>query len=430
MQRGVDRLKAVTTYSEDGWVSFGNRIHRNLPATRFNYEREAGNLWDNSIVRMGLKWIEDTYPEARQVVYRPGAEGKMEQVPKHRLLDLVRNPRGPLQIFPRRVHEAGLLISLKVNGNAYEWIITSAAGLPVALVYLPHYLVRPIPGGPNGWISHYEYRVGGSTIDIPVERMIHHMDGNDPETGGRSGLSRLGAALREVCTVNEIATFEATLLRARGVPSVIVNLRDMPAGQQQTPTADQAKQMKRRWQEDFTGDNRFTPLISTLPIDVHPLTMSPNDMALDKIAQLPIAVICGSLNLDPMVLGLPSDDSKKYSNFREAREAAYEECIIPTQRLIDETRTEMLMPMILGSTPQDELGRDYSDVRALQEDMNELHKRAREDYKAGLIKRKEGKRMIKEEYDETKDDVYLTDIQQVKMNDGDGQDSGDNGAKP
>jgi hypothetical protein len=120
-----------------------------------------------------------------------------------------------------------------------------------------------------------------------------------------------------------------------------------------------------------------------------------------------------------MVVGLPSDD-KKFSNFREAREAAYEECIIPTHKLIDDAITAGTTHEMPFAQPGDVLGRDYSDVRALQEDQDKLADRAGKLYKVGLIKRKTGLQMVGEEYDEIEDDVYLTDlIKPGTMKDGD-----------
>jgi hypothetical protein len=211
--------------------------------------------------------------------------------------------------------------------------------------------------------------------------------------------------------VNERATYEATLLRNRGVPSVIINLKEPPdaPGSSGGGTVDQAKRIKRKWQDEFTGDGRFTPLMSTLPIDVHDVAFSPNDMGTEKVAKLSIALVCGAMKLDPMVLHLPSEE-KKFNNFKEAREMAYEECTIPTQQLIDEKDTLELLPQVLGSQPNDVIGRDYSQVRALQEDMDDLHKRWRDDWRSGGVKRKIFLARIGEEYDETLDDVYYTDL--------------------
>lgn len=419
---GLDAIrhggKAATSYSEEGWSTYsGLNLSRKLPGSKKDFGREAGQLWDNSIVRMALKWKEDIYFEARQCVRRPDKTGKLDILPEHPLTDLLRDgPNTPNPIYGLRTLKAGLMISLSVYGDGYLWKLRSGAGRLAGFLYLPASLVKIVAGGPFGWISHYEYRVSGQTIRIEVPDMIHVQDGADPENP-RHGLSRLGAALREICTVNERATFEWALLGNRGIPGAIVNLKEAPKGTDTAPgsrggTVDQARRMKKQWQEEFTGDNRFMVLASTLPLDVHEIAFSPNEMALDKIARLPISVICGSLNLDPMVLGLPSDE-KKFSNFREARSAAYEECIIPTHKLIDEAIGSGCMHELPFAQENDVLGRDYSDVRALQEDAQRVAGRATTLYKGGVVKRKVALRMIGEEYDEVEDDVYSTDLRQL-----------------
>src|SRR5262245_44497243 len=65
-----------------------------LPGTNIDWRRQAGDLWDNSVVRSALKWQEDACAEPLLVVRRPDPAdgGKLKPVLNHRLVRLLENP--------------------------------------------------------------------------------------------------------------------------------------------------------------------------------------------------------------------------------------------------------------------------------------------------------------------------------------------------
>jgi HK97 family phage portal protein len=259
------------------------------------------------------------------------------------------------------------LLSWVVDGNAYWYIERSAAGFPVGLTYIPHYRIEPAwPKDGSAYRSGYVYRVDGQTRSYKITDIVHFQNGQDP-ANERKGLSPLAAELRSVCADHEAQTYTASLLRNMGVPGVVVSPKD--ASMDIPP--EQARALKELWREAVTGDNRGQPIVPTLPVEVQNPGFSPEQLALDKIARFPTPRLLAPLGIDPMLLGLPSD-TKTYANMEQAREHTYEQVLIPLQATFDSQLTMQLMPQMPGTTPQDRLGRDYSDVRCLQEDMDKL----------------------------------------------------------
>lgn len=353
-----------------GWTGgfFGN-LFPLLPSTRFDYRSQAGPLHLSGPVWAAVQWLSRTWPEAPSVVYRPGAGGKEEPVRPHPLTELLASPS---EQDDASVLWMSSLLSWIVDGNVYWYVETSGAGVPVGLTYIPHYLIEPYSTDPYRRCTGYKYRVDGTTELFKLDEVLHFRNGHDP-ANPRKGLAPIAAELRSVCTDNEAQTYSASILRNMGVPGVVISPKDNTTD----ITPDQARSLKELWREAVTGDGRGTPVVPTLPIEIHNPGFSPEQLALDKIANMPIPRICAAIGVDPMVLGLPSD-TKTYANLESAREGAYEQTLIPMQRIFDSQVTRQLMPRMPGARPGDRLGRDYEKVRCLQTDQDALYKRLTE----------------------------------------------------
>lgn len=339
------------------------------PPSRFNYRREAGTLYENGVVRTGLKWLSRAWCEAPLTVYRPDAEGEPTKIPDHPLLALLAAPNA---YYDAAALWAGTILSWAIDGNAYWFLERNGMGQVIGLVYVPHFQIEPY-GDPTGraLVGGYLYRVNGQDYTFTPDDILHFRNGIDPANTKR-GLSDLGAELRSICTDNESQSYAAGLLRNFGVPGAVISPK---VGAEISPQA--SEQIKLLWRERFTGDGRGDVLASPLPIDVINPGFSPEQLALDKLAGLGIPRICAAMGLDPLMLGLPSD-VKTFSNLKSAREGAYENTLIPMQAIIDGAITRRLMAFLPGAQKTDRLGRDYSVVRCLAADMDAQYKRQSE----------------------------------------------------
>ncbi len=342
-----------------------------LPGTRYDWQRDASPLWLNATVLACVNWVSDVWPEAPQCLYRrpENDTDTEEQENRHPCLDLLAEPNPD---YDDSVLLGGTIVSLLTAGNAYWYKVRDRLRRPVQLQYLPHFTVEPFwPKDNSRFIDGYAYRVQGETTLLPREDVIHLRHKMDP-LNIRKGLSPLAAAYRSVGWDNEAETFGATILKNMGIPGVLI----MPADVDQQLTLEQADILKRMWMERFTGDFRGDPLTTNARVKIEQVAFSPEQMALDHMSRTPVNRICASLNIDPMVIGLPSE-SKTFSNYEEALKAAWTNMLIPAQTRIASQLTQQLLREFTAD-PSIRIGFDHTKVRALSEDTTALYKRLTE----------------------------------------------------
>jgi HK97 family phage portal protein len=356
------------------WASSGV-LGSLLPGSRkSNWAQEAGPLWLNGIVLTAEHWKGCTFQEAPLTVYRRvKGEEKPEAHPDHPALALLEEPN---PWWEGGLNWTGAVLSVDLDGNGYWHKLRNTGRRLTGYQYVPHTRVMPHRQRgerPDVLVSHYKVRVDGETQEIPPADILHFRGMlPDPENDLKS-LSRLAAELRSICTDNELATFHQRLLAQMGVAAAVLSPKDMPDGAEVAFTKEQREELKRIWGESITGDNRGLPLVASVPLEIQNPGLSPRDLEASIYSKLVTPRICAALGLDPMVLGLPSE-TKTYSNYQEAREAAYESCIIPTHAWLDRQLSKDLRKEgWLG--PEESIGRDYSNVRVLQPDLDKQYQR-------------------------------------------------------
>lgn len=409
----LQRAKAAASLVFWGGQGIGRRgtfgTTWQLPGSERDYAQLAGRIYDNSVVLSAINWMARNFPDAPLVIEKPKEiEGKRKwEQTGHKLADIVARPN---EWYDETVLWQGTLLSLACTGNAYWYKIRSASGQLVGFAYVPHFQIRPMADKYNDGtrlVTYYEYRPLGVSkpLELRVEDVVHFRWGLDPQNPIQ-GLSPLAASLREIVGDNEAATYSAALLLNAGIPGLIISPKQDTLGQ--GPSAEQKGQFRGTWQETFRREGQGKVALMPFSMDVTALGFSPEQMALKSLRDVPVSRICSALGFDPMVLGLPSE-SKTYSNYREAIEAAYEGCLIPIKRIIGSQLTRQT-----AFDFPDEIyrcGWDYSGVRVLQADIDALWKRVTEGYKGGVAKRSEAKQLLGLDYD-AKDEVYIQDIAQ------------------
>jgi len=340
-----------------------------LPGANFDYAKEVGDPWLNSAVAICLGWIADNVAEPSLRVMRRNASGVAEPVPEHPLARLLARPN---PFYDGEALLAATAMSYAADGNAY-WIKARGAGgvgSPLELWYVPSTQIRPIwPDDGTAFLSGYEYRVDDRCHLLALEDVVHFRYGVD-RANPRLGVSRLYPVLREIYSDNEANTITAALLRNMGIPSVLIT----PGGQGEIAGGDAGRLMT-TFQASTTGELRGMPIVAETPMRVDRIGLSPEELALDRIRNVPEARICASLRLPAMVVGLSVGDSTRtYANYQVARRAAYEDCLGPMQRRIARTLNTQLLPD-LGDPAREECDWDYSRVAALAPDLTEMYQR-------------------------------------------------------
>lgn len=365
----------------DGWAAM---LSPHLPGAHYPYAMEAGDLWRNSVVGIALGWMADNFAEPMaQVLLNPRGKEPRAQ-PNHALLSLLDEPNPD---YDGDALWAATIVSYCVSGNAYWLKAKAPSRKKMFLYYVPHWEIEPrwdVSG--KTFITHYEHVVDGKRIRLEKEDVVHFRHGLDLRNV-RSGLPQLEPLLREICTDNQGATFTAALLRNAGVPGVILAPEDNGV----TIEEDEGNRLKLLYKERTSGENVGGALVTSLRLKISQLGFSPEQLALDKIRQIPEARICAALKIPAMVLGLSIGDSQRtYANMAVAERMAYRNCLVPLQKSMAKTVSRQLLPDV-GGLPNEAFGWNYTNVQAMAEEAASLTKRIVATFAGGLIKRNEGR---------------------------------------
>jgi HK97 family phage portal protein len=353
--------------SGNAWLTSGN-------TGDFDYAASAGDPATNSAAALCLGWISDNFSEPRLEVVRQAEDGTWKPEPKHALPSLLDSPNP--------VDDADALWAATVtdylgHGNAYWVKRRGRGGQVVELQWRPHWELRPESNDRFRLVTHYVHTVEGNETTLPVEDVIHFRYGKDP-SNQRLGCSRLRWVLREVASDNEISLYIAAILHNMGiVGGMLCN-----ADENVDLTVEDAQQIETRFNDKFRGAGRGRLFVPNFKATWHDIGRTPEEMAADKIGQRGEARICGALKVPAMVVGLNvGENTRTFSNYGEAREAAYEDCLIPLQRRFTSALTRFLLPDF-GAAEGLRCRFNYEEVRVLQPDMDKESGRATREWQA------------------------------------------------
>lgn len=357
-----------------------------FPGSDIDFNAEAGDLFKSSLVMAVIFWLARNFPEAPIQLTEKQPDGKAKPIIDHPFLDLLEQPNPQ---YPGEVLWNASIISLNLDGNAYWRKIRNARGQVVELWYLPHSLVEPYwdPSRTDQWVQYYEYNLGVGIEKMDPADIVHLRMGEDPQNV-RKGIAPLKSAVREIAGDNVAANFSYALLKNFGVVSIFIAPKDGVVIDEET-----AKLLKEKIKRQSTGDNRGEPIVMSAAVDAKQLAFDPEKLNVESLRHMPEHRICALLGVSPMVVGFSSGmGGSTFSNVADAREAAYENNIIPTQRMIaPQLKTQLLGDSFINRKQSPEalkrmyVGFDLSKVRVLATDEDVLHKRAVLDLRGGGI---------------------------------------------
>ena len=205
-------------------------------------------------------------------------------------------------------------------------------------------------------------------------------------------------------TDNEIARYCHSIMR-NSSPGYMLSLDGSENITEQQKASINAS-IKRQTQGENAGGVLFVPTGASLT----PLRWSPDDMAIDKMSDLPEERICEVMGVPPMVANLGSGLAHStYSNFEEANRSFYRTTVQGFWNRIESAFTDQLMKDFeVGEGFRFKFKTDHID--ALQENEDIKVARVEKLFKAGLIDRATSLSMIGVESDANDIGVFYTDI--------------------
>ena len=292
----------------------------------------------------------------------------------HPALDILANPN-PWYDGDALWH--AVIHSISVDGNAYLLKLRGPKKRIVGLAWLDHR--RTAPASDNDTpLTHYLFRVGGTAHRLIREDVIHLRVGLDVMNPAK-GWSPLRNAGDDLALESATLGYATALVGNMGVPSVAISPK---AGDIAEPTPEQNRLLKLRWQEETTGASRGKVVVLPFPVDIKEMTLSPDKLDLGQLRNVPVERICAALDVDPMVLGLPSAN-KTYSNLQAALEALLRMTVIPDQISLDRQMTIQLLRAEYAETDR-AFDRDRSQIWVMQDDYAALSTRVVAQHMAGL----------------------------------------------
>jgi phage portal protein BeeE len=295
-----------------------------------------------------------------------------------------------------------------VDGNAYiQKVRNRGNNQVVELWWLPHYRVFPTwPDDGSAFIDGYLVTVDGAQYRLPPEDIIHVRDGIDP-LNDRCGLSALKACVREACGLNFAAGYTAALLKNSGVPGIAI-VPDGPDGE--TPDDTAARRIEQKFVERFANDQVGKPIVFTGRYKVTEVGFSPAKLGLGDLTLEMEMRLAAAMGTALMSLGL-RDPNKTYANLGEANRTSWG-TICSIQELIAEAVQQQLFPDFGLDPVQNVFAYDYSEIQELQESLDAIHTRTRNDFRFDLLTKNEARELLGfEPVEGDKGDVFFSDIQ-------------------
>lgn len=380
--RSESQVKEVSIIGSNS--QFGsNSMNFGYPGTEVNYRQEVGDPWSNSVVSICVNWIwlnmmETTVQLERQVdINRWVPEpGKVNDRIRRSILE-------PNEEYDETQLWGVTVLTMACKGVSY-WlkrrreIGDNTAG---GYWYVPPWCMEPVletSPGPR-LTKGYNYRPlsGGATTFIKAEDVVSFKWMMHPRNP-LQGVEPIYAQMREVFTDNQTSHMVATLAKNMGMPGIIFVPKEKV---KQTPK--DRRLLATMWRR-FTRDSIGEPAVLPLPTDIHSPSYSPDQMGWDKSKSMAANRICAGFNLDPMAVKLPSEN-KTYSNYEEANRAAMYDCLIPFLRILGKQFGRSILPEYGLDTTQYRLGWNIDQIKGLQEDLDRLHRRVRDDFQANVI---------------------------------------------
>lgn len=410
---GAVKSFSMTFTSRVTWWGY----HALLGRTRFDYQADVGDPTRNSIVVATVGWVARNFPEAPVAVRRTGGPTD-ELIPAGEtgpgaMLRLLERPNA---FFSGVLLWIATVFDLFTRGNAY-WIKVRAGSGPfpdrvVGLWWVPERMMRPRwPADDRtvfvGW---YDYLVDGEVYQVPVSEVVHFREGID-DINPRLGRSRLASLFREIFTDDEAANLTASLMRNLGVPGVVIAPANTAGA---TGAIRDPQKVKQDFMDKFGGDRTGEPMVMTAATDIKILSWSPEQMNLRELRRIPEERVSAVLGVSAIVAGLGAGlDRSTFSNFAEARKSAYQEAIVPLQRLIAAELEVQLLDDFADISDLDVFF-DLSKVSALQEDQSAIWTRSQAAAGAGLITLQDFQRATGQPVDPGPE-IYLRTAEQLEI---------------
>jgi len=343
----------------------------------------------NAVVFSAVREIARTAPSARIQVRRRLKRGQTEIYEEHPLQAVLDMPN------PKQSHYDFvelLLTYLNLDGNVFilrdrEGKHTKALWLPRPDKFTPVIDKKGILYEPDTLVG-YTYSTPSDKLYFMPEDVIHikYPNPGDPYHGAGRGIPPLSAAAYDADNDNSQTSFIKQFFKNGAVPSGIIKSKNILDD-------TEVKRIQQRLSEQYSGEQNWHKImVLDADAEYQQTGLRMDQMVFPELRAISETRICAAFKVPPVLIGVKSGlDAATYSNYKLARQALWEDNIIPTNMKLAEAFTRAF---------SDELGKsmiikhDYADVVALQQDRTDRFARASQAVMGGWITVNEARREV------------------------------------
>lgn len=325
-----------------------------------------GNGASNSAVVSCLQVLGTAFGEAELKVYETNEAGELDVLANHQLTMLFKRPN---PYMSGDVVQNYLVQSMHISGDAYLLKQKNEAGQLVALYPLMPENVT-VKGNDETLISHYEYQVKNEKVLLDRDMVAHFRLGLDP-SNHRQGFSPVRTLLREIYGDESAGQMATSILANMGVPSFMITPKD-----EYGLTEEEGEAISKAFQRKTGGQNKGKPLVLSGGVNVEKLAFSPKDLEIGDLRESFESRVSSVLGVPSIIAGLEVGlKYATYSNAKTLREFFTEQKLIPLWDMVSQEITHQILKVDYPNSSNLEARYDYTDVRALQTDTNEIYER-------------------------------------------------------
>lgn len=349
--------------------------------------------------------------------YRKTRSGQLVELRTHPILDFISRPN--IEQSFGGFNDEGIRDYL-ISGDEYCLLVddegilngelTPITQAPRTIWHIQPGSLKAIPDDYNQ-LAYWEVpamgffsKLFGKSRKIHPSRIIHRKTYNPLDRF--FGMSPLLPAAHDIDTLNMGLWYNYNLLKNSGRPEGVILIKGKA-------TPEKQKEAQAQLDEAFSdpkNSGRFKALYGMADAELKQFSLMPKDMEFQKGRSANALSICTVLNVPPEIIGI---GQKTYSNYAEAREAFYLEGVLPHMDRIEESYNRQLCPLFDEKVV---LKYDKDSIEALQEDRDQRHARARDDYKAGVATANEAREAVgRPPVDDEYGDVRMVPLSQVPI---------------
>ena len=366
----------------DGYSWQRNELPRRTNSIYYSQDAAFAAYRNHELVYACINKIADVMNDVEIIVEKQNSKKEWQKVEGHPLPGMFKRPN---KLQTGRDFRRLLVQSEQSTGIFYIAINRSAAGIPAELLILNPTRVVARTGRDNFTISHYEYtRIDGQIAKIkPEDMMIRRR----PDLLDQYfGYAPLAAALKSINSDLGLTDYVDAFFESDGTPSGILKIKN-------SSISDTRKEaLQSQWRQKYSrgGSNQKGLAVLDENAEYQKLGSNLDELASQELSGRFESRICAVFGVPPNLVGAQVGLEHVTANATAKAELRnfWDNKISGELAALREWLTWFVLPEFedIAAIQAETLrvGFDLSQCAFLQEDVDNIHKRARENFRAGF----------------------------------------------